>query len=168
MTVLAAGDDLPPPTSAAADKETSAVSVNAVGEAVGTYKFDDTPANLRDVAVFWDARSGNVNPAAYSLGVWQSPVSSGVFDSQSFALGINNQGRIVGRSRSAAGINRAVLRYAYSDPWKDLNDRHFVHVTTGWVLQSATAINNTGYILGNGTLNGSSRGFVLIPRIPGN
>ncbi len=38
----------------------------------------------------------------------------------------------------------------------------------GWVLQSATALNNTGYIVGNGTLNGSPRGFVLIPRLPGN
>ncbi len=49
-----------------------------------------------------------------------------------------------------------------------MSDRHFVNRTTGWVLKEATAINNTGYIVGFGTLNGASRGFVLIPRTPGN
>jgi hypothetical protein len=46
--------------------------------------------------------------------------------------------------------------------------RHGVHGTTGWVLQSAAAINNAGCIVGNGILNGSRRGFVLIPRTVGN
>ncbi len=164
LVVLAAGDDLPPPTSSQSDAETVAVSINSNGQAVGTYKFSLEV----DRGAFWSSRSGDVNPTANGLGAWRSPVSSSVFDSKSYALGIADSGRIVGRSRSGSGSDRAVLRNGYLDSWKDLNDRHFVHGAGGWVLQSATAINNTGYIVGNGTLNGTSRGFVLIPRSIGN
>lgn len=157
-------DDLPPPPTVPSDMGTFAFNVNAGGQAVGTVKFNLTD----DGAVFWEVRSGNVNPSGYYLGTWRHPVGSTPPDIRAFAVGINDQGRIVGRSRSAGGADRAVMRNNYGDSWKDLNDRHFLHGASGWVLRSATAVNNTGYIVGNGTLNGATRDFVLIPRTPGN
>ncbi len=47
--------------------------------------------------------------------------------------------------------------------WYDLNEKYFVHGTTGWSLKRATAVNSGGYIVGNGLLNGSPRGFLLVP-----
>lgn len=43
----------------------------------------------------------------------------------------------------------------------DLNS--LIAAGSGWVLEHATAINDNGWIVGTGQLNGSPRGFVLIP-----
>jgi hypothetical protein len=64
-----------------------------------------------------------------------------------------------------------VIKFAASDvatDWIDLNDPHFVSGINGWVLQNATAVNDSGQIVGNGTLSSAPRGFVLIPRTTGN
>ncbi len=56
----------------------------------------------------------------------------------------------------------------YDLAWLDLNEKHFVHGLSGWVLKSAEAFNNSrpsgsGHIVGTGLLNGSPRAFVLVP-----
>jgi hypothetical protein len=43
----------------------------------------------------------------------------------------------------------------------DLND--LIDPVAGWTLKSAYAINDLGWIVGYGTHNGQSRGFVLTP-----
>ena len=45
---------------------------------------------------------------------------------------------------------------------QDLNT--LISSTSGWVLNSATGINIWGQIVGSGTLNGQSHGFLLTPR----
>lgn len=69
-----------------------------------------------------------------------------------------NAGRvIVGYSRSRAGDNRACMWIGGSIV--DLNT--LLPADSGWVLETATAINNRRQIVGTGQYLGQSRGFLL-------
>jgi hypothetical protein len=46
--------------------------------------------------------------------------------------------------------------------FQDLNT--LIPAGSGWTLQSATAINDRGEIVGRGELNGADRGFLLVPK----
>jgi len=75
---------------------------------------------------------------------------------RSSANDINEYNQAVGSSESAAG-NHAVL-------WNEnggIVDLNAMVSTVGWVLTSATAINDNGDITGTGTLNGVAHGYVL-------
>lgn len=88
---------------------------------------------------------------------------NGAQDIQNEAKGINESLRIVGWSgASAVDSNRKAVMY--DGGWKDLNDRHFVHGSTGWVLQSAEGISKGNVIVGNGLLLGAPKAFMLLPR----
>jgi probable HAF family extracellular repeat protein len=137
-------------------------------------------------ACFWwswpDVSGGTVYTPMY-LGV-MDPASHGQYPwavQDSCALGINDLGsnvhEIVGWSHTTApnvggGTPRAF--YAVVAPWSvsgqipliALNDEHLIHNSTGWVLMSGEGINTAGIIVGNGTYNGSSRGFALVPIKP--
>jgi len=78
---------------------------------------------------------------------------------------VNELNQVVGSSESAAG-NRAVI-------WNEsgaITDLDNMVSAAGWVLTSATAINDYGDIVGTGTLNGVPHGFLLtngtIPQPP--
>ena len=74
----------------------------------------------------------------------------------SHAYDINESNEVVGYSESATG-DHAVL-------WGQAGgviDLHNMMSAEGWVLTSATAINDNGDITGTGTLNGVAHGFVL-------
>ena len=75
------------------------------------------------------------------------------------ALDINEAGDIVGVSDSASGGPRAFLYR--NGAMVDLNT--LLPSGSGWVLHRATAISNGGQIVGAGTFNGLTRGFVLTP-----
>ena len=74
----------------------------------------------------------------------------------SHAYDINEANEVVGYSESAAG-NHAVLWGAAGG----VTDLHALMLAEGWVLTSATAINDNGDIAGTGSLNGVAHGFVL-------
>lgn len=46
----------------------------------------------------------------------------------------------------------------------NLNDPHVTWMPSGWVLTTAEAINDLGWIVGNGSYNGSARAFLLVPQ----
>ena len=77
----------------------------------------------------------------------------------SYALGINDRRDVVGKAQNAVGGYRAFL-YTAAGVLRDLNT---VSGSTSWVLSDAMAINNFGVIVGNGSLSGYSRGYLLIP-----
>jgi probable HAF family extracellular repeat protein len=75
---------------------------------------------------------------------------------RSHAYDINEDNEVVGYSESATG-NHAVIW----DGIGGVTDLHTLMSAEGWVLTSATAINDNGDITGTGTLNGVAHGFVL-------
>jgi len=75
---------------------------------------------------------------------------------RSSASDVNELNQVVGSSESSAG-KRAVL-WDESGAITDLNS---TIAAAGWVLTSATAINDYGDIIGTGTLNGVTHGFLL-------
>jgi probable HAF family extracellular repeat protein len=80
-------------------------------------------------------------------------------DAASEARAINIGGQIVGRSGATDfSRGRAVL-------WQDglVLDLNSLHTGAGWLLVSATAINDVGQIAGVGVRNGQLRAFLLHP-----
>jgi len=75
--------------------------------------------------------------------------------SQSWAFDINNAGLIVGESGG-----RAVLWD--NGQMQDLNS--LIPADSGWVLNTARAINDKGQIVGRGSFNGQTRAFLLSPQ----
>ena len=82
------------------------------------------------------------------------PVLEGGLRSDAYDINENNQ--IAGSSESTAG-NHAVI-WDETGGIVDLND---IMTASGWVLTSATAINDHGDIAGIGTMNGVRHGFLL-------
>jgi probable HAF family extracellular repeat protein len=75
----------------------------------------------------------------------------------SYATGINGSGQVVGISDTLGGVYHAFL---FSDgAMKDLNS--LLPANSGWVLGSATSINDHGQIVGTGTYQGKAAGFLL-------
>ncbi len=75
----------------------------------------------------------------------------------SSAADINEASTVVGSSGTASGYHAFVKPYGAA--MQDLND---LVGLTGWVLASATAINELGDIVGTGTFNGQPHGFLLV------
>jgi probable HAF family extracellular repeat protein len=88
-------------------------------------------------------------------------------DNQSEAFDINSRGEVVGYSTvMSGGIGSTVYpdrAFLYHEGQiQDLNS--LISPNSGWVLRRAHKINDNGVIIGEGTLNGEFRSFVLIPR----
>ena len=92
-------------------------------------------------------------------------------DTLSAASNINFFGQIIGSSGNTATCDFGVAPYqVIGRPFiwtrrggmQDLNA--LISANSGWVLNSATGINIWGQIVGSGTLNGQSRGFLLTPK----
>lgn len=74
------------------------------------------------------------------------------FDGDGFPIGDN-------------GINEAFV-WSLETGTRKLADLIVEGDTTGWFLERAVDINDSGWIAGNGTKNGEPRAFLLIPREP--
>jgi probable HAF family extracellular repeat protein len=79
---------------------------------------------------------------------------------RSNAYAINDYNQVVGTSETLVGDNTVYHAFLWNqdnDALVDLNDL----AIDGWVLSSATAINDNGDIVGKGYLNGMPHGFLL-------
>jgi probable HAF family extracellular repeat protein len=96
--------------------------------------------------------------------VWQNGqiVDLGALDAVgSNAFAINTRGEIVGRlGYVSTDLGGHALLYR-DGVMSDLND--LIDSGTGWVLAEASAINDRGTIVGNGSINGHDRAFLLTP-----
>jgi probable HAF family extracellular repeat protein len=78
-------------------------------------------------------------------------------DTSSYGDALNNQGDVVGQS----GDNGKAVLFSHGLVI-DLNTR--IPADSGWMLGTATGINDKGQICGNGTHNGLNRAFLLAPQ----
>jgi probable HAF family extracellular repeat protein len=128
-----------------------ALSINNTGQVVGTYFLDEGPQR----AFLWQ------NGVMTDLGTLPD---NGLNSARNtLATSINGIGQIVGLSEFStllATVPHAVI-------WDggvltDLNT--LIPADSGWVLHGASAINDAGQIIGEGTINGQSRAFLLTPQ----
>ena len=141
----------------------AAVGINDVGAVVGTS--DSAQSGAQVHAFLWTAFDGMRDLGTLPGGIWSS------------AYSLNDFGYVVGGADSATSRKHDfALRKnggAYSNTshafiWtkragmRDLNDL-IVPRHSGWVLQSAQAINLFGEIVGYGTINGHQHAFLLTP-----
>lgn len=105
--------------------------------------------------------TGNLSHATLWIGTTLKDLGS--LGTSSWANDVNNVGQIVGGSTTfAGGPSRPVLWSG--DSMTDLNSLLDAEsVAAGWVLQSATGINDSGSIVGTAfnTLTGESQAYVL-------
>ncbi|HRI44876.1 MAG TPA: DUF3466 family protein [Fimbriimonadaceae bacterium] len=90
---------------------------------------------------------------------------SNVLDDSAQAYGINGTGEVVGSCEVGNANHRAFIYESVGGNWQmsDLNSR--IPAGSGWVLEHAMDISNTGYIVGYGKKNGQVRAFLLKPSI---
>lgn len=87
-------------------------------------------------------------------------------DGLSVATGINNKGQVVGTAQIYDMVthdktaNTGAFFYA-NGKMVDLNS--VIRPNSGWVLQGAQAINDSGQIVGWGLYDGNAQGFILTP-----
>lgn len=159
---LTIGDWLPVPTGGNGEGVANSVAT-AGGKhyAVGQFKL---PPSSYLGASWTPADSQTLPSLPANLGVLYR---NGTFDFQSEAKGINSSLKTVGWSgASSTDPNRRAV--IHNGEWQDLNDQHFIHVSSGWILQSAEAISDNNVIVGVGVLSGIQKGFILVPRVNGN
>ncbi|MEZ5404339.1 MAG: PEP-CTERM sorting domain-containing protein [Bryobacteraceae bacterium] len=105
------------------------------------------------------ASSGYQHAAAWTGGIGQDLGTLG--GNNSGAYGINGAGDIVGYSQLAGGESAAFL---YSNG-SLLNLNLLIDPTSGWLLETAFAINESGQIAGTGLLDGTRHAFLLDPGV---
>jgi probable HAF family extracellular repeat protein len=79
------------------------------------------------------------------------------------AFGINDNGLVVGDENSTAFVQSV----AGGTPGTGQLLNNLIPAGTGWNLQDAYAVDNSGDIVGSGTLNGVADDFLLQPALPG-
>jgi probable HAF family extracellular repeat protein len=79
----------------------------------------------------------------------------------SLALGINDAGQVVGSADLAGDTQDDAFLWTAGGGMQDLNAA--IPQNSGWLLNSANAINGAGQIVGDGTYNGEPHAFLLTP-----
>jgi probable HAF family extracellular repeat protein len=82
---------------------------------------------------------------------------------ESRGMGVNSAGQVVGQANNASLTMYAPFRWQ-DGAMIDLNS--LLPPGSGWVLRTANAINESGWIVGEGTFNGQPRAYVLRPSAP--
>lgn len=129
-----------------------AYGMNTAGRTVGWSFFaGDTVGHA-----FRTTATGLVSDPGTDLGALPGFPGSG-------GLGINSSGVVVGFSGPDVYANDSINSHAfiYDTQMRDLNQ--MIPANSGWVLNAANAINDSGWITGFGTINGQPHAFVLTP-----
>ncbi len=124
----------------------------------------------------WSAAAG-INDAGQIVGqsasatgndqafLWQGVTMTGLGflagHDQSWAEAINNLGQVVGSSYALQNWDEPRAFLWENGAMVDLN--HFIDPDSGWVLEKAFDISDTGMICGKGLFNGNSQSFCLVP-----
>ena len=123
-------------------QDSTALAINDAGQITGGANVD----------------AGAYHAFLYDNGVMHDLGSLGGFSAN--GIGINSAGDIGGQSLLADNATNHAFLY-HSGVMQDLNS--LIDPASGWVLNSATDINDAGQIVGSGLFNGQQRGFILTP-----
>ena len=118
-------------------------AINDAGQVVGTSTIDSSGA--RHAFLFED---GNM----HDLGTLGGEYSE--------ARAINSSGVVVGLSAVTGFYDVSPFIYS-AGSMVDLNS--LLEPSSGWLLTNATSINDLGQIVGSGTIDGETHGFILTP-----
>jgi len=122
----------------------TASAINDAGTIVGSA---DMPSGM-EIAAIWPAGSST----ALSLGTIPGRPAS-------VANALNNNGVAVGSARLANTASPRAVLFPVGAPAIDLNG--LIPADSGWILETALDVNDSGQIVGRGTRAGQARGFVL-------
>jgi probable HAF family extracellular repeat protein len=87
-------------------------------------------------------------------------IDLGTFDGDSYAADINNYGQVVGRAYNVGNTSSRAFLYSNGN-LVDLND--LLPAGSGWSLNSASAINDLGQIVGGGLIDGQYHAYLMTP-----
>ena len=160
---------------------TDGLGINNAGQVVGPFGLYDKTNGLQDIKPvnmsILNAKSINENgiivgAADFTYGggggdlhafirTNGSIIDLGTFGgAHSCANDINDNNEVVGYA-TTTGENGRAFYWTDSSGIVDLNI--LIDSNSGWVLNNAKAINNSGQIVGTGEFNGEGRGFLLSP-----
>jgi probable HAF family extracellular repeat protein len=122
-----------------------ASDINDAGVIIGSFFY--TSGATR--AARWD--SSSATPVALAL----------LGGGSSSAGGLNQAGQVVGSATAAAGNSVHAVLWQANGSVVDLNNEVDPALADGWVLTSASDINDFGVIVGTAQKNGETRAFVL-------
>ena len=141
----------------------AATGINSLGAVVGT---SDSASSAGQVHGFlWTALDGMLDLGTLPGGIWSSATAVNAFGSVVGSAdfpGATKHGFILRENGSASSDTSHAFIWTQKKGMRDLNDL-MVPRHSGWVLQSAEAINSSGEIAGFGTFQGSVHAFLLTP-----
>jgi probable HAF family extracellular repeat protein len=128
-------------------------AINASGQATG---YSYLTGSTGPTHAFRTTATGLVSDAGTDLGVLP-----GFTGSEGDA--INALGGVVGRSYNASSGGAIIDShpFIYDTQMRDLND--LISTGSGWLITEAWGINDSGWITGQGTLDGQRHAFLLTP-----
>ena len=140
----------------------SAVAINDIGQVVGWSGITNTVYPRRAILVssvdgVWKLPHGDENTNDPTNLFMQALGTLGGPTNNSYATAINNRSWVVGYSDMPSGTNQAFL-------WRNgemVNLNSLIPPLSGWVLTTATGINDHNEIVGTGLFQGQSRAYML-------
>lgn len=172
----------------AASTQSAAMAINASGQIVGRSDFGGINSHavlynpgtgLQDLGTFGGSTSLGVGINSVGLVVGRAALANGIDHAFLYmpGIGMSDIGASLGNGKAsvAAGINgagivvggaeftgsMAAFQYSTTTGLVDLNS--LLPSGSGWHLDLALAINDSGQIVGRGTIGGQQRAFLLSP-----
>jgi len=133
-------------------RDSWAWSINDVGQIVGYVENSQGDLVFRRATLFDPTGAGNNIDLGTLVGYQYSS-----------AISINNAGQIVGEAEDTEGNYRATL-FDPTGAGNNIDLNILIDPASGWMLISASDINNSGWIVGQGiNPQGESHAFLLVP-----